>query len=318
MLSALVIALALHPALASRPVSKAKAPKPAETAAAAPVATVDPPPAPPPPPPPAPEAPTLRSLRLAVYELKTDGVDERTTKIVTDALVAELRKLQRVSVVSMDEIKAMLDHEASKQLTGCSDESCLAEIADSLGVDGLVIGSIARIGDETVIGIKRLDQRSAGVVGSATQRLKTTDGSELLAAVGPLVQGSFADIPLRPGLTRGVDDAIALRLHPPPVPTWIYWTDVVGTGVVLAAGVGAVVLNRVVVADHDQFVAATVDTQTPVRGSDVRAKQDAVVGTAVASWVLLGTGVLGGVSLAALIPFTDFNDLAGKDARGAE
>jgi len=38
----------------------------------------------------------------------------------------------------------MLDLESQKQLAGYSDESCLAEIADSLGVDALVVGSPAR------------------------------------------------------------------------------------------------------------------------------------------------------------------------------
>jgi hypothetical protein len=261
-----------------------------------------------------------RSLRLAVYELKADGIDTRTARIVTDALVAELRKLQRVSVVSMDEVKAMLDLEASKQMVGCDDDSCLAEIADSLGVDGLVIGNVTRLGDEAVIGIKRLDQRSAGVVGTATQRLKSADGSEFLAAVGPLVESAFADIPLRAGARRGVDEAIALRLHPPPLPVWVYWTDAIATGATLATGLGVVIMNRVAVADHDQFVAATLETQSPVRGSDVRAKQDVIVGTAVASWVLLGAGLLGGVSLVGLVPFTDWDNLAGSGSTdtGAE
>ncbi len=270
------------------------------------------------PPPAAAPAEPKRALRLAVYDLKADGIDPRTVRIVNEAVVAELRKLQHTSVVSMDEVKAMLDLEAQKELVGCSDESCLSEIADSLGVDGLVIGNVARLEGDTIIGLKRLDQRKGGVVGTASKRLKTVDGSELLAAVGPLVAEAFPDIPLRPGTRRGVDPAIVLRLNPPPVPAWAYWSDAVATGAVAVAGASAVVLNRLAVADHDAFVAATLETQTPVRGVDVRAKQDTIAGTAVASWILLGTAALGGASLGALIPFTDFDDLKDAGAGGAE
>ena len=87
-------------------------------------ATPDPPAAPAPAAPaadvvPAPAA--RKALRIAVYDLQLDGVDERVGHVVTDALVDELRKLQKVSVVSMVEVRAMLDVEAQKQLVGCSD-----------------------------------------------------------------------------------------------------------------------------------------------------------------------------------------------------
>lgn len=251
-----------------------------------------------------------RASRLAVYDFQRDAVDERTTRIITDAVVAEVRKLQRTSVISMDEVRAMLDLEAQKQMVGCGDESCLAEIADSLGVDGLVIGTIARVGDDVIIGLKRMDQRRGEVKNTANRRLAWEDGSELLAAVGPLVEECFPDVPLRPGQTRGVDDAIALRLHPPPVPTWAFYADAAVVTTLGVAGGAFAVLNRVVVADHDQFVAATVGGGTSVRGVDVRAKQDAIGQTAIASWVLLGGAAVAGISLAVLAPFTDWDGLA--------
>lgn len=259
-------------------------------------------------------APVARASRIAVYELKAEGVDARTALVVTEALVAELRKLQRTSVVSMDEVKQMLDHEAQKQLVGCSDESCLAEIADSLGVDGLVVGTLARLQDEHIVGVKRLDQRAGAVVGSATRRLEAGDGSELLAAVGPLVEELFPDVPLRPGAKRGVDEAIVLRLHPPPVPTWAYWSTAVATGTVAAGAIGAAVWNSTARADHDAFVGSTLGGAA-VRGVDVRAKQDAVALTAVSSWVLIGGALAGGGALVLMAPLTDWDGLAAGGAQ---
>jgi hypothetical protein len=86
-----------------------------------------------------------RFLRVAVYDLSVDGVEPRVGRFVTDAFVAELRKLEGVSVVAMDEVRAMLTHEAQKELVGCHEgASCLSEIGDALGVDELVVGSLAR------------------------------------------------------------------------------------------------------------------------------------------------------------------------------
>ena len=62
-----------------------------------------------------------------------------------DSLLAELRKLERVSVIGMDEVRAMLDIEAQKQALGCDDdEGCLAEIAGALGAPADIIG-LARL-----------------------------------------------------------------------------------------------------------------------------------------------------------------------------
>lgn len=76
--------------------------------------------------PPAPEEPAARPdeperkrpLCLAVYDLDGAGIEPHVGRVVTSSVVEELRKLQRVSVISMDEVRAMLDREAQKQLMG--------------------------------------------------------------------------------------------------------------------------------------------------------------------------------------------------------
>src|SRR5262249_9623260 len=101
----------------------------ANTAWAAPPVALPPPPVveAPPPPAPAPEPPkepARKIERVAVYDLEVTDVEPRVARIVTDSVVAELRKLNGLSVVSMDEVRAMLQHESNKQLLGCTDASC--------------------------------------------------------------------------------------------------------------------------------------------------------------------------------------------------
>ena len=92
-------------------------------------------------------AEAVRPLRVAVYKLDGAGMDPRVMRVVEDSLLAEVRKLQHSSAISMDEVKALLEFEADRQRTGCSDDSCLAEIAEALGADALIVGGAPRGAD---------------------------------------------------------------------------------------------------------------------------------------------------------------------------
>ena len=63
-----------------------------------------------------------KAVRVAVYDLAATDVPPPIVQVVTEAVTEEVRKLEGVAVVSMSEIRAMLDLEAQKQLTGCSDQ----------------------------------------------------------------------------------------------------------------------------------------------------------------------------------------------------
>ena len=153
--------------------------------------------------------------------LERNGIDDDVGKIVDESLLAELRKLTRTSVIGMAEVRQMLDFEATRQTMGCEDDkSCLAELADSLGVDVLVAGGLTRVGTESVIVVRRIEQQTASVAGTFTRRLVAENGEELLAAIGPAVEHLFSEVPLRAGQTHGVDPKLALRLNPPPLPAW--------------------------------------------------------------------------------------------------
>lgn len=274
-------------------------------------------PTPPPEPTKTPPAPTTttpeekrRTERIAVYDLEVGDVDVRTARIATDALVVELRKLQGTSVVSMDEVRAMLEHEASKALVGCSDESCLADIADALGVDTLITGSITRVGSETVFGVRRIDQRTATTTARVTQRVVTDDGRETLAVIGPLVEQLYPDRPLLSGQTRGVADAVLVRLNPPPIPVWATTTTLGTGGLLLTAGGVTGVLVLLTQGDVEALVAAGQDA--PV---DARLVKDGVArgeALALATNVLVGSGLVVAAAGGVLVPLTDWTNAAAE------
>jgi hypothetical protein len=247
-----------------------------------------------------------RVLRVALADLGVTGVSDTVVSVFTDSLLAEVRKLQRTSVIGMAEVRAMLDMEAARQIAGCADEeSCLAELAGSLGADVLLVGTIADLGDATALSLKRIDQRSGTVVGQVNQRLKKARGEELLAAIGPAVAELFVDMPLRPGQTRGVAKDVALRLNPPPLPVAAFWT---GVGITAGGALASATAGGLWASSHGAWRAALEDARNvPTEGRTLKAQESNVVTTEIVMWSLLGTTTAAAIATAVLVPFVDWD-----------
>ena len=87
-------------------------------------------------------------VKIAVLDLKEQGVDKALAQSATSLLAAELQKLDVFKIISRDDIRNMLQFEKDKQSMGCeADSACLAEIGGALGVEYTVNGSLAKIGD---------------------------------------------------------------------------------------------------------------------------------------------------------------------------
>ncbi len=139
---------------------------------------------------------SLKAGKLAVLALKAgDALSTDGAQAVNDYLVAELS--QRVtSVIGASDIQNMLGFERIKDLVGCSDSSCMAEIGGALGVDYLVAPSLGHIGDYVVLSLSLMDIAHASVAARVTRKLPADDVSKILdllpAAVDELLAGMQA------------------------------------------------------------------------------------------------------------------------------
>ena len=177
------------------------------------------------------------SFRVAVYNMELLNIPEGMGKVISDSLLAEVRKLEGISAIGMEEIYEMLQHEKSRQVMGCeADDACLAEIAGALGVDELVTGRLSEEADGRVFLIRRINQRRAEVVGTVNKRLKIGNGEEFLLAIGPGVEELYPERQNRPGTKRGVPNKVLLRLNPPPIDATITWSTIAAGAAALALG----------------------------------------------------------------------------------
>lgn len=124
-------------------------------------------------------APALLALGIAAAPVKVAttgwlyvGIDERLGEVFLDRFVTQLARGGRLSVVTQRDIQQVLGLERQKALSGCSESSCLAELAGALGVDMLLTGSLAKTGAGYTVTVRVRQASDATVVASVSERLK--------------------------------------------------------------------------------------------------------------------------------------------------
>lgn len=251
-------------------------------------------------------------LRIALQEPETDEVPARIGRVFASALVRELRKMDRTTTVSMDEVRALIEQESSRQLAGCDGgDSCVGEIADALGADELVVSRLSRVGGEHILSVRRLNATNPGATRGFERRFKATDGEEFLSAVGPVVEELWPERPLHSGATRGVATEVARRLNPPPLsPTWFVTSSVV-TGVGLAGGLGAGALALVLHDGNQQTLNSSVDRE--IDGPALVQSNARAQTAALAAQVGFAVAAVGGVTSVVVFFLTDFAGVADVD-----
>lgn len=106
-------------------------------------------------PPPPPEKP---QCKMAVLDLQPgEGFTEKSAVSLTDVVTTTIGQNSPCQVLSRNEIRAMLSFEAEKQLLGCGNDSCLAELGGALGVENLITGNVSKMGTSTLLSLKNVN-----------------------------------------------------------------------------------------------------------------------------------------------------------------
>ncbi|HNT28298.1 MAG TPA: hypothetical protein PKH10_08995, partial [bacterium] len=122
-------------------------------------------------------------LKLAVMPLSARGVEIATADALTSILSSQLNQIKGISVISQDDIKAMLAKVSMDSAVECTDSmQCVVEIGASLGLSKLVTGSVGKVKDTYVISIQLIDTRRAEVENRVLESF-AGDAEELKNAV---------------------------------------------------------------------------------------------------------------------------------------
>lgn len=135
-----------------------------------------------------------RTVKLVVLPLAPlGGVSDGTARLLGDALAGELRRRPGVSVLTQSDVAALLGLEKTRQMLGCSEAGCMAEIGGALGADRVVHGSLGRVGESLVVNLSALDPKKGQAAASVSQRLRGAADEAFLDALPTIADALLAE-----------------------------------------------------------------------------------------------------------------------------
>jgi hypothetical protein len=141
-----------------------------------------------------------KDIRIAVLDIRPLGTESAKAELLSEVALTEAASIRGFDVVGRSDIVALLGFERQRQMLGCGDDSCLAEMGGALGVELIVAGSLGALGDLYRIDLKVVDVKRARVRGRTGMTVEGQQG-KLVAAVQQAVATLLA--PLGPGAPDG-------------------------------------------------------------------------------------------------------------------
>jgi TolB-like protein len=136
--------------------------------------------------------------KIAVLDFTAVGASKELASAAGGIAANELDRMATFQIVTADAIRNMLAFEKQRQMLGCADAGCMAEIGGALGVDWLVSGKVTKLAaspgvpetfslDLTLTNVKKA-QREGSII--ETARTET----ELVQKTGKAAQKLVAKI----------------------------------------------------------------------------------------------------------------------------
>lgn len=96
-------------------------------------------------------------LRVAVNDLRPNGIEESPARVISDRIRAEMVNTGLYSVMERGEMETILEEQGFQQSGACDDQACLVQVGQLLGVDRMLAGSIGKIGNLHTISLRMID-----------------------------------------------------------------------------------------------------------------------------------------------------------------
>jgi hypothetical protein len=130
--------------------------------------------------------------KLAVMDFAANGASKELTSAASGKAANEIDRLGVFGIITSEAIRDMLAFEKQRQMLGCADTGCIAEVGGALGVDYIISGKVTRVSaapglpesfsiDMTLSNVKK-GQREGSVAETAGSE------AELLGKVGRAAQ----------------------------------------------------------------------------------------------------------------------------------
>jgi hypothetical protein len=112
-----------------------------------------------------------RSRLLVLDFTASEGVNADITDVASDTYISTLKEIDRFDLATSSDVRMMIGAEQQRQLIGCDDESCMAEIAGALGAEFLSRGRLSLLDEEIILTLELFDSGAASLENQLTEAL---------------------------------------------------------------------------------------------------------------------------------------------------
>ena len=134
-------------------------------------------------------------ITIAVLELDASGFSKVEAKVFTERLRTEIFKTGKYTVLERDKMNDILT-EQGFQLSGCVSNECVVEAGRLIGVEYMVVGSMARIGALITVNIRMIDVETAKVLAVATEDCECRIEEFLMSGLNRVAVKFSGSVPL--------------------------------------------------------------------------------------------------------------------------
>lgn len=191
------------------------------------------------------------STSVLVLDLKYgDGITKDNAYVMTQEVATELARDTEVRVQTVEDSRVTLGVEAQKQMVGCDETSCLAEIAQAMGTDMLLFGRLDRVGDQVTLQLTLLDAATA----QPKERVsaKDKDVASILVRMNSVLLNT----------KRAINPNVVIEEPPPPL---LLYGGLAGAGVGAAVMVGCAIAGAIAYAQMTNFEVHSAATRNQTR-----------------------------------------------------
>ncbi|MBL93453.1 MAG: hypothetical protein CMH56_16755 [Myxococcales bacterium] len=208
--------------------------------------------------------------RVLFLDLTAALVKPEEAKILTDMVSAELGQYDEYEAITSTDLRQMAALEAEKQSVGCSDSSCLAELAGAMGARYVIFGSVGKLGEKFILTLNLFDSVEAKAVSRNVVKAKE------LGAMSDKVPSALSELLRGKKLRNDMATADpAEEGRPFPVVRVLSGSALAAVGAGLALGWGLPAYNLMVTEQSNYDAANAAGTLTETQHNATRAANDA-------------------------------------------
>ena len=155
---------------------------------------------------------TTRQRSILVLDLVASDIPQGAPRLLSGLLTDDVAKRTQMKTLSQEDIRRVVALEADKRDVGCNESSCLAELANAMGVDYVVFGDVGKLGHAYVVTLRLFDPKKAEAIARETVQAEDIDGlrTQLDAAVLHLVAPIAASPPPEPTPSPPASNALLI------------------------------------------------------------------------------------------------------------